>query len=320
MPIARHVTLWRFVGVGAAALALSTAAATSAYAGDCPGGHGWNKGHQTGYKPGQGAGVKTATDLCEFSLDGQTWKGSVQVDDLNLKPSEDGKVHVKVRAAKDAASCTASLASYRTHGATWETSGNQVFHDFDTVKVKSGAGDTLDIAVPDVGCFAQVDLYRGAVKYDGLKGANDGFEHGDLPVGPQHAVILDKLIASWNGGTKNCTEQTIPSTPASPPSTPATSTPSDTPTDETSTTPAPPASSAPAPSETVSGAESSPAAANSPSPAGDVDAVASESPAGGLAETGSSNVGITVGGAAVLLAAGGAALLITRRRQAARRH
>ncbi len=131
----------------------------------------------------------------------------VRVDDQNLKPAEDGKVHIKVRAAGDAGSCSASLAAYRTHGATFKTSGEQVFHDFDSVKVKPGGAGLLDIAVPDAGCYAQIDLYRGAVKFDGKLDANDGFEHGDLPKGPDRAVIKDKLIMAWNGGKKDCTAQ-----------------------------------------------------------------------------------------------------------------
>lgn len=80
--------------------------------------------------------------------------------------------------------------------------------------VKPGQTDTLDIAVPDAGCFAQIDLYRGAVKFDGKLDAKDGFVHGDLPKGPDRPVIKDKLIAAWNGGTKDCTVTEQP--PSSP--------------------------------------------------------------------------------------------------------
>ena len=59
-----------------------------------------------------------------------------------------------------------------------------MFVDFDSVTVKQGQTDSLDIAVPDAGCYAQIDLYRGAVKFDGKLDAKDGFEHGDLPKGP----------------------------------------------------------------------------------------------------------------------------------------
>ncbi|WP_086565378.1 hypothetical protein, partial [Streptomyces africanus] len=217
MSIARRVTARRLLGTGAAALALCAASATTAFATGTPGGDGWSSGGT--YKPGTGAGTETGTDRCQFSLDGSNFFDSVKVDDQNLKPTEDGKVHIKVRTAGDAATCTASLASYLAHGATFATSGEQVFVDFDTVTVKPGGTDSLDIAIPDKGCFGQIDLYRGAVKFDGELDAKDGFEHGELPKGPDRPVIKDKLIAGWNGGTKEC-ELTPPPAQSQPPSTP----------------------------------------------------------------------------------------------------
>jgi hypothetical protein len=231
MSIARRVTARRLLGTGAASLALcaaSFAAASGAWATGTPGGDGWKSGGT--YHPGTGAGTETGTDKCQFSLDGTNFYDSVKVDDQNLKPTDDGKVHIKVRTASDATTCTASLASYLAHGATFATSGEQVFVDFDTVTVKPGQTDSLDIAVPDQGCFAQIDLYRGAVKFDGNHDAGDGFEHGDLPNGPDHPVIKDKLIAAWNGGTKDCTV-----TESQPPTTPPAS--ESTPPAETETTP-----------------------------------------------------------------------------------
>ncbi|MFE2586816.1 hypothetical protein, partial [Streptomyces sp. NPDC059378] len=255
MSIASHTTARRLLGTGAAALALcaaSVAAASGAWAHETPGGDGWKSGGT--YKPGTGAGTETGTDRCEFSLDGTHFFSSVKVDDQNLKPTADGKVHITVRAAGDASTCTASLASYLAHGATFASSGKQVFVGFDTVTVKPGATDTLDIVVPDAGCFAQVDLYRGAVKFDGKLDAQDGFEHGNLPEGPNGAVIKDKLIAAWNGGTKDCTAaesgQPAPSAPAE--TTPATG----------GTTPASSTETTPASDETTPAAdESTPAAA-----------------------------------------------------------
>ncbi|MEV7085345.1 LAETG motif-containing sortase-dependent surface protein [Streptomyces sp. NPDC093085] len=326
MAKSRRVTALRLLGTGAAALALTTMAAGSAWATDCPGGKGWDRGNHGGYKPGKGAGTPVTvptTDKCEFSLDGRDWVSQIKVDDISLKPADDGKVHVKVRPASDATNCTVSLASYRTHGPTWETSGEQVFHDFDTVDVKRGGEDTLDVAFPDAGCFAQVDLYRGKAKYDGLKDAKDGFEHGDLPIGPSRAVIKDKLIAAWNGGTKNCTAQEIPpapepsteeSTPAEPPaSTPGTETPEE-PSTPGSDTPTPgasepgtdePATPTPSASEPTSDA-STPSSAPSAATTGG---------GGDLAETGGGNVVPLAAGAALLLAAGGAVVIVTRRRK-----
>ncbi|MEX3105147.1 MULTISPECIES: LAETG motif-containing sortase-dependent surface protein [unclassified Streptomyces] len=319
MSIARSVTARRLLGTGVASLALcaaSVAAASGAWA-STGGGHGWNNGGQ--YRPGTGAGEKTEADRCQFSLDGNTFFDSVKVDDQSLKPSSDGKAHVTVLGA--GGTCTVSLASYLAHGATFDTSGEQVFVDFDTVTVKKGQKDTLDIAVPNAGCFAQVDLYRGAVKFDGKKEANDGFEHGELPKGPDRLVIKDKLIAAWNGGTKDCTvtEQPPASTPpVTPPAEqpPATVPPTgDTQTPPSSTSPSPSASevtstppgdggSSGSPTPSASASQSAPPAA--PTPNG----------GGNLAETGAnSNTGVLIGGAAALVAGGAAVVVATRRRR-----
>ncbi|MEV0180450.1 LAETG motif-containing sortase-dependent surface protein [Streptomyces sp. NPDC050625] len=305
MSIARRVTARRLLGTGAASLALcaaSVAAASGAWAQGTPGGDGWKSGGT--YRPGTGAGTETGTDRCQFSLDGSAFYDSVKVDDQNLKPTEDGKVHIKVRAAGDATTCTASLASYLAHGSSFATSGEQVFVDFDSVTVKPGQTDSLDIAVPDAGCFAQIDLYRGAVKFDGKADANDGFEHGDLPKGPDHPVIKDKLIAAWNGGTKDCTttESQPPATPT--PSAPESGQPS-TPAEEST----PPATDTP-PTEppTPSASASTPAPAPTPNGGG-----------GDLAKTGGGSAsGIIAGSAAVLLAGGAAIVFATKRRRTAR--
>ncbi|GGL90364.1 hypothetical protein GCM10010129_37830 [Streptomyces fumigatiscleroticus] len=320
MSIARRVTLRRLLGTGAASLVLTTAsvaAASGAFAHGTPGGDGWN--HGGGYHPGTGAGTVTETDRCQFSLDGTNFYDSVKVDDQTLKPTDDGKVHITVRAAGDATTCTASLASYRAHGATFATSGEQVFHDFDTVTVKRGQTDTLDIAVPDAGCFAQIDLYRGAVKYDGVTDAGDGLEHGALPKGPDGAVIKDKLIAAWNGGSKDCT---APAT-----ETPSTQSPSPTAT-EGSAAPSTPAEETTSPSSQSSESSSAaPSAADdATSPAASESATTTAAPAatadggsGDLAETGAdSSTGPIAIGAAVLLAGGAAIVVATRRRRAAR--
>ncbi|MER5434656.1 LAETG motif-containing sortase-dependent surface protein [Streptomyces sp. NPDC002588] len=322
MSIARRVTVRRLLGTGAASLTLcaaSVAAASGAFANSgTPGGDGWKSGGH--YQPGTGAGTETGTDRCQFSLDGKNFFDSVRVDDQNLKPSGDGKVHITVRTAGDASTCTASLASYLAHGATFGTSGEQVFVDFDTVTVKPGQTDTLDIAVPDAGCYAQIDLYRGAVKFDGKLDAKDGFVHGDLPKGPDRPVIKDKLIAAWNGGTKDCTttEQPSPSAPAggggespSAPSSPSASTPSDSTSESTSPSPSASesASESSSPTPSASASESTTAPAATPNGGG-----------GDLAETGAnSNTPVIVGGAAALLLGGAALVVATRRRKAATR-
>ncbi|MFF3512423.1 hypothetical protein [Streptomyces sp. NPDC002573] len=301
MSAARRVTVRRLLGTGAVALTLTAVTGGAAWASDTPGGDGWDKaGH--GYTSGKGPGTVTENDRCQFSLDGTSFTDSVRVDDQNLKPTEDGKVHIKVRAAGDATTCTASLAAYRAHGATFGTSGLQVFHDFDSVTVKPGDTDSLDISVPDASCFAQIDLYRGKVKFDGDFKANDGFEHGDLPKGPDRPVIKDKLIASWNGGTKDCTAQPPSTPPASTPpaSTPPASVPATTPPASTPATPASP---------------SSPPAQESSTPPAPTPNGGSSTPPGGLAETGGgSNALPLTAGAAVLVAAGAAIAVVTRRR------
>ncbi|WP_369223820.1 LAETG motif-containing sortase-dependent surface protein [Streptomyces sp. R39] len=311
--IARHVTARRLLGTGVASFALcaaSVAGASGAWAHGTPGGDGWKSGGH--YSPGTGAGTETGTDKCQFSIDGSDFFDSVKVDDQNLKVTDDGKVHIKVRAAADAASCTASLASYIAHGSSFATSGLQIFVDFDSVTVRQGQTDSLDIAVPDAGCFAQIDLYRGATKFDGNKDANDGFEHGDLPAGPDHPVIKDKLIASWNGGTKDCstTESSSPSpSPSASESTPAEAS---TPPAAETTTPAPSESTVTATADaspTPSASTTSPASAPSTNSGG----------GGDLAHTGaSSSTGYIAGGAALLLAGGGAIVVATRRRRTTR--
>ncbi|MGQ4435654.1 MULTISPECIES: LAETG motif-containing sortase-dependent surface protein [unclassified Streptomyces] len=307
MSIASRVTVRRLLGTGAASLALAAASvggASGAWA-HGGGGDGWGSGH---YRPGSGAGTVTESEGCQFSLNGTDFFPSVKVDDQNLKPTDDGKIHIKVRTAGDASTCTASLASYTAHGPTFATSGQQVLVDFDTATVKKGQTDSLDIAVPDEGCFAQIDLYRGAVKFDGNPAAGDGLVHGDLPKGPDHPVIKDKLIAAWNGGTKDCTTKESPS-PSAPASVPP-SAPESTPPASESSTPAPSASeSTPesTPTPAASGSSSAPATAPSPNGGG----------GGDLAETGGgSNTGPLVGGAAVLLAGGAAIVVATRRRRA----
>ncbi|WP_314221721.1 LAETG motif-containing sortase-dependent surface protein [Streptomyces zaehneri] len=322
MSIARRVTVRRLLGTGAASLTLcaaSVAAASGAFASTgTPGGDGWKSGGQ--YQPGTGAGTETGTDRCQFSLDGAHFYDSVRVDDQNLRPTEDGKIHVKVRAAGDASTCTASLASYLAHGSSFGTSGEQVFVDFDSVTVKPGQTDTLDIAVPDAGCFAQIDLYRGAVKFDGKLDAKDGFVHGDLPKGPDRPVIKDKLIAAWNGGTKDCTvtEQPPSSPPAgdgSPPS-PSASTPSE------PSKPSEPSEPSESASESTSPSPSAPESGTPTPSASESTSAPAPTPNGGggdLAETGAdSNTPLIAGGAAALLAGGAAIVAATRRRKALR--
>ncbi|MBA2807655.1 LPXTG cell wall anchor domain-containing protein [Streptomyces sp. KM273126] len=301
------------LGTGAAALALTAVTTGAAWATGTPGGDGW--GTKT-YTPGKGAGTVTEADRCQFSLDGANFYDSVKVDDQNLRPTDDGKVHIKVRTAGDATTCTASLASYQAHGPTFATSGEQVFIDFDTVTVKSGRTDSLDIAVPDAGCYAQIDLYRGAVKFDGKPDANDGFEHGELPKGPDRPVIKDKLIAAWNGGTKDCTTSENPPPAENPP--PTSSAPTPTPSSPGEETP--PESEEPGKPEEPRTETSTPPAEASTTPAQPTpNGSSTPTPDGDLAETGGGNTVPIAIGAAALLAAGGGIFVVSRRRAAGSR-
>ncbi|KND43992.1 MULTISPECIES: hypothetical protein [Streptomyces] len=313
MSIVRRVIVTRMVGTGIAALALSAAVSAPAFAQDTPGGEGWGK---KSYAPGQGAGTPTETDRCEFSLDGVKFADWVKLDEQNLKPTEDGKVHIKVRAASDATTCTVSLASYLAHGPTFATSGEQVLVDFDSVTVAQGATDSLDIAVPDAGCYGQVDLYRGKVKFDGKLDAKDGFEHGDVPKGPDRPVIKDKLIAAWNGGTKDCTTEQPPAE-ENPPAEEQPPGGDQPPAEEQ-----PPADEKP-PADTTPPADDKPPAdappkAESPSPSPSDSTPGAATPNGGepgdLAETGGGNAIPIAIGAAGLVAAGGVIFVVTRRK------
>jgi LPXTG-motif cell wall-anchored protein len=322
MSKSRRTAVGRLLGVSAAVVTLSTAGIASAAAHGGHGGRGWDQAGQQRYRPGHGLMTETRSQGCEFSFDGTTWYPAVKVDDLGLKPGDDGRIHLDVRLADGSTSCSVSLAAYRTQGATWQSSGKQVFHDWDTVDLdKGGKGtDTLDVAVPDATCFAQVDLYYGNKKYDGKLNADDGYEHGALPAGPDHAVIGDKKIAWWNGGTKDCSAQTVPSTPPStPPSSPAapTTPASSTPPTHPETTPSGPAATTtppPSPSDSQT-ASAPPPVSTTPEVS-----VSPSHPTGDLAETGSDNVALLSIVSATLLAAGGGVFLVARRRSTTTRH
>ncbi|MEU4173446.1 LAETG motif-containing sortase-dependent surface protein [Streptomyces sp. NPDC026665] len=298
MSTASSAVLRFLIGTGAAALAVSAVGATNTYAADqqARGARGDT------YQPSSNA-ARGATSPCQFTLDGNTWISAAETRTSRLTPDSDGKVHIGVRAGS-ADPCTASLASYGAQGPTWQTSGKQVFVDFDTATLAHGATDTLDITVPGPECFAQIDLYRGDTKHDG--------KTGDLPEGPHHPVFKDDLIAAWHGGTKTCATSQSPA-PAEPSATPTPTESSITPTPtESSITPTPTEPSAtptPRPATTAPGlAESSSSAAAVPSP--------SKRPSSSLAETGSSNTVALAAGAVFLLAGGAGVVVVARRRQA----
>ncbi|WP_432064463.1 hypothetical protein [Streptomyces sp. C10-9-1] len=302
---AGHRLPLRLVASGAVALSLLAGLPGAARADGNPPGRGWEAETAAGYRPGEGPGTVAPAGACEFSLDGVTWRSRVKVGPTRLKPGKDGTVRVRVRAA-GRGSCTASLASYRTHGPTWKSSGLQVFHDWDTLTVAGGARGVLRIAVPDAGCFGQVDLYRDDVVYDGLLDARDGRRHGPLPQGPDRPVIKERLITAWNGGTRSCVARPVPnpsvSAPAPAPSSPAEPT---------------------APPPSVPGAGASPPGTSpvpsSPAPAspGTDTGGAGSAPGGhgpGLARTGAGDTVVHTALGLLLVGAGGGLLMLRRRR------
>ncbi|MFB7294019.1 hypothetical protein [Actinacidiphila glaucinigra] len=285
MPTTSRSTLMLLLGTGAAALTVLTVGSTTAFAaGQQP------SARQGAFQPSPNTAKNQAPE-CRFSLDGRTWIPAAKVQSSDLIVGSDRKVRIDV-SANGGGSCTVSLASYGAQGPTWQTSGKQVFQDFATVSLAHGATGSLTISVPEPECFAQIDLYRGNVKHDGIT--------APLPEGPDHPVFNNDLITAWRGGTHTCT----PTPPASnTPSTPPTTTPPSTP----ATSPTPSASS-PTPSTTPTPSLStSPPAATTPPP---------PTAGGPLAETGSSTTTLLTAGAALLLTTGGIVLTtITRRRR-----
>ena len=97
--------------------------------------------------------------------------------------------------------CKASLYSYETEGATWETSGTQIPVDFDTAKL-TPEHPTATLKVDVRGCFQQQDFSVGTdQKFDGEDGALPHYPDSMTPKG---------VISSYNGG-KPCTYSSCPS-------------------------------------------------------------------------------------------------------------
>ncbi|MCZ4119840.1 hypothetical protein [Streptomyces sp. H39-S7] len=143
--------------LGSTAIAVSVAVAGAGTALADGGGKGYGKHNVAGYtKPGTLPGqVKPADAHCAFSLHGAAWTAAQGL--AAITPTADGKISLDVMGRGGV--CTVSLASYQAHGPTFATSGLQVLTGFATVTVRQGATKSLTIAVPDAGCFAQIDLY-----------------------------------------------------------------------------------------------------------------------------------------------------------------
>jgi LPXTG-motif cell wall-anchored protein len=124
---------------------------------------------------------------------------------------------------------TVLLASFRTEGPTWETSGHQTVFDQVSQEISKPGTYPLMVKVPD--CFTQVDLYvtdKKAVDFD--------FPNDTLGQFLASTVWPKGGGASaFNGGTTKCLTET----------TPPTTTPAPTPTTVSPTSAAPPAAAPP---------------------------------------------------------------------------
>ncbi|MFC1405313.1 MULTISPECIES: hypothetical protein [Streptacidiphilus] len=297
----RTATLLRIAGTGSAALALGLGAAGTSFAS----GHGWN-GHQAGFSSSH------AQPATKGASGGDC---SISTSD-SLVPTASGTVQITVR-TDGSGSCDVSLASYLTEGPDWAHSGTQTLVDVAHVTVHDGGSAQLSVKVPDVGCFGQIDLYKGSKVFSG----------DNAPHYPNGVFSGDSgLIKSWNGGTQLCSP-----TPSTPPSESAA--PSDSASASASPSSSQSASSAPSDSASASassstGASASSSAGASSSASASTGASASSSTSAaavasatsgsgtGLADTGSDGTGTIAGIAGALVVAGGAAVFVLRRRAA----
>jgi LPXTG-motif cell wall-anchored protein len=105
---------------------------------------------------------------------------------------------------------TVLLASYRTEGPTWETSGHQTVFDQVSQEITKPGSYPLTVKVPN--CFTQVDLYVTDRKAVDFVFPNDSL--GQFLA----STVWPKAggAAAWNGGTVGCKSETTP-----PPTTPA---------------------------------------------------------------------------------------------------
>ena len=292
----RTATLLRIAGTGSAALALGLGAAGTSFAS----GHGWD-GRQAGF----------SSSHSQPATRGAGGDCSISTSD-SLVPSASGTVQITVK-TDGRGSCDVSLASYLTEGSTWATSGTQTLVDVAHVTVRAGHSAQLSVKVPDVGCYGQIDLYKGSKVFSG----------DNAPHYPNGVFSGDSgLIKSWNGGSQVCspTASTPPSASASPSDSPSTS--------ASASAPAAPSDSASASASSSTGASASPsssveatssasttAGASSSSSAAAV-ASATSGSGTGLADTGSDGTGTIAGIAGALVVAGGAAVFALRRRAA----
>jgi hypothetical protein len=116
---------------------------------------------------------------------------------------------------------TVLLASFKTEGPTWQTSGHQTVFDQMSQVIQAPGTYQLKVKVPN--CFTQVDLYvtdKKAVDFDypndtlGKFLASNFWKRTDTENG--------KGTSAWNGGTTGCVEESPSPTPTTPSPTPTT--------------------------------------------------------------------------------------------------
>jgi LPXTG-motif cell wall-anchored protein len=256
-----------------------------------------------------------------YSVDGgNTWTQNPRMD------GGPGPKTVAVKLKGDIAegcSYDVSLASYRTEGPDWKSSGAQAFLAYDTGTLTPERTQiTLDVSSGAPFCFGQIDLYNGSTKYDGTGGALPHYPDSATPFG---------LISAWNGGAPCATP--TPTGTGSPTPT-GTGTPTPTATGSASPTPTgtgtPTATGSASPTPSVADTSSPSPTPSTTTPAGGSGSVTpptgspvvkpvSVTPAGNLAETGGngSQTVAFAGGGAALLVIGGGAVYFTRRRNRA---
>jgi LPXTG-motif cell wall-anchored protein len=256
----------------------------------------------------------------QYSTDGGHWTKS---DWMRSAPTS---VEVKLTGkATKGCSYPVSLATYKTEGSSWETSGTQTFLGVDQATLsKEKPRATLQVKGLDkTVCNGQIDLYGNNKVYDGNNGTK-------LPHFPD-STSPENLISHWNGEFEDCNKggESMPPAPGggddnntTPPTGGDDSTP---PSDENTTPPAEGGSDVtptPTASTPASGTPSASASPSSSAPAGGgagpsgtpVAQPVSDTPV--LAETGSDSSQTTtfVAAGAALVVIGAGAVVFTRRR------
>jgi LPXTG-motif cell wall-anchored protein len=137
---------------------------------------------------------------------------------------------------------TVLLASFKTQGPTWETSGHQTVFDQMSQVITEAKTYQLHVKVPD--CFTQVDLYvtdKKAVDFDFPNDTLGEF----LAQNRKRFPNFHGGSSAFNGGTTGCMTETETPTPTPTTPSPTPSTPTATPTTVSPTSAVPPAAAPP---------------------------------------------------------------------------